>query len=360
MMNRTRESLDRSPLLVFYELTRACDLACLHCRASAQAKPAPGELSPTESLRLVEQLAEFPDRPMLVLTGGDPLKRADIYDLTRRAVSLGIETSVTPSATPLLTSDAVLALREAGATRLAISIDGADAVTHDANRGVPGSFQHSLQMLRVAKRAGFSTQVNTTLTPANVDQVERMGDRFAELGIALWSVFFLVPVGRAEDAERLDANACEAAFSRLLAQSRRGLFAVKTTEAPHYRRFTAQAMRAQSRGHRPAANAGRYRSLGINDGKGTLFVGHRGEIHPSGFLPLDCGRFPGTSLVDAYQNSPVFRQLRDPDALGGKCGVCDFRKLCGGSRARAYAMTGDPMTAEPDCAYLPPRWMSHA
>ncbi len=302
-------------------------------------------------MRLIDQLSEFPDSPMLILTGGDPLKRADIYELIEYAVGSGLEVSITPSATPLVNRDSIRRLRDAGISRMAISVDGADARTHDTNRGVTGIFDHSMNILRIARELGVETQINTTLTPDNVDQIEAMGEQFAKLNIALWSVFFLIPVGRAIEMARLSADECEKAFARLHTQSRWRSFLVKTTEAPHYRRFVIQnspkKLESSRRGFIPA---------GVNDGKGVMFVSHTGEIYPTGFLPIHCGEFPRQSVVDVYQNSPTFKMLRDADQLQGKCGVCEFRNVCGGSRARAFAVSGSPMAAEPDCSYIPPRW----
>lgn len=346
---RSRKSFDHSPMLVFYELTRACDLVCLHCRACAQKLRDPDELDTAQSKLLIDQLGEFPNPPMLILTGGDPLKRDDIYELIEYAVGSGIDVSITPSATPLVNRDSIRRLRDAGISRMAISVDGADAATHDTNRGVTGSFDHSMNVLRIAREIGVETQINTTLTPANVDQIERMGELFGKLDIALWSVFFLIPVGRATRLERLDADACEAAFARLHAQARTQPFMLKTTEAPHYRRHviqnTVRTSEAAPRGFIPA---------GVNDGKGVMFVSHTGEIFPTGFLPIPCGVFPRDGILDVYQNSPTFRMLRDSDRLEGKCGGCEFRNVCGGSRARAFAVTGNAMAEEPDCNYLPP------
>lgn len=353
---RTRPNLADSPLLVFYEVTQACDLVCTHCRACAQADAHPDELSTEQSLRLIEQLAEFPTPPTLILTGGDPLKRRDVFELIEHAVWMGLETSITPSATPLVTPAAIERLHRAGVRRMAISIDGATAATHDGVRGVAGSFDRSLRILAQARDAGISTQVNTTLTPATIEQIEPLADLLAERHIAMWSVFFLVPVGRAEHAPRLTARQCEAAFARLWEQSQRQPYLIKTTEAPHYRRFLLQR-RQEMASHNAVVAAGSpppaFKSLYVNDGKGVMFVSHRGDIHPSGFLPIDCGRFPRDSVVRAYQSSPVFRTLRDADLLQGKCHVCEFRSVCGGSRARAYAVTGDPLAEEPDCDYIP-------
>lgn len=345
----------RSPLLAFYEVTQACDLVCQHCRACAQTRPNPGELTTDQSLQLISQLADFPTRPLLVLTGGDPLKRADIYRLIRHGVQLGLDVSITPSATPLVTPDAVAKLREAGISRMAISLDGADAATHDATRGVAGSFDRSLEILTEAGRQGISLQVNTTLTPGNVTQIDRMADLLARHGIAMWSVFFLVPVGRAGAMNRLNAEQCEDAFATLWHQSQCQPYVIKTTEAPHYRRFLVQHRLPKSE-QGETATANRFFSQGVNDGKGVMFISHAGIVHPSGFLPLVCGVFPLQNVVSIYQNSPVFRGLRDPDRLSGKCRACEFRRVCGGSRARAYAVTGDAFAAEPDCAYQPSGW----
>ena len=349
---RSRKSFDHSPMLVFYELTQACDLVCLHCRACARADPDPAELSTADSKRLVDQLTEFPEPPMLILTGGDPLKRRDIFELIRYAVGRGLEVSITPSATPLVTRNAIGRLRDAGISRLAISIDGADAATHDANRGVAGSFDCSLKILRDAKEMGVETQINTTLTPANFDQIETMADRFAEFDIALWSVFFLIPVGRASEMKRLNAEECEQAFARLWRQSKQQSYMIKTTEAPHYRRYVIQN-RTKTKANQPVVRP-TFIPAGVNDGKGVMFVSHTGTIHPTGFLPITCGVFPLQSVVQVYRQSPIFRSLRDSNFLEGKCGVCEFRNVCGGSRARAYGVSGNLFAEEPDCSYIPP------
>lgn len=351
---RTRKSFDHSPMLVFYELTRACDLVCLHCRACSQSESDPRELTTAQSRKLIDQLTLFPQPPMLILTGGDPLKRADIYGLIRYAVNAGLEVSITPSPTPLVNRDSIARLRDAGISRMAISVDGADAETHDRNRGVAGSFDHSMDVLRIASELGVQTQINTTLTPANVHQIEAMADLFATLDIVLWASFFLIPVGRAVEMARLDAQQCEDAFERLYAQSKRQPYMIKTTEACHYRRFLVQNAPKKSEGGSPQ----RFVTAGVNDGKGVMFVSHIGEIYPTGFLPVQCGKFPEQSVVDVYQNSTTFKTLRDADQLKGKCGYCEFRNLCGGSRARAYGVTGDMMAEEPDCIYIPPAYPS--
>jgi radical SAM protein len=341
-----------SPLLVFYEVTQACDLVCRHCRACAQTEPRPGQLTTEQSLRLVDQLTGFPSSPMLILTGGDPFKRADIFQLVEHAASSGIDVSITPSPTPLVTAEAIHRLRRAGISGMGISIDGADAQTHDATRGVAGSFDRSLRILADARAEGIPMQVNTTITPLNVGQIDRMAELLAEFGIRMWSAFFLVPTGRACDAARLSAEQYEAAFGRLWRQSQRQAYAIKTTEAMHYRRFMIQ-QQARERNRGATGKRPAFASHSVNDGKGVMFIGHAGAIQPSGFMPLVCGVFPRDHVVRVYQESPIFRGLRDPERLEGKCSVCEFRHLCGGSRARAFALTGNPFAEEPDCVYIP-------
>jgi radical SAM protein len=352
-----RSDLDQSPLIAFYELTRACDLVCKHCRASAQSSPSSFELSTEKSRQLIHQLTEFPRPPALVLTGGDPLKRTDIFDLVDYAVKRRLEVAITPSATPLVTADALARLRDAGIARMAISLDGADAATHDAIRGVAGSYRRTWEIMADARSLAIPLQVNTVLTPDNVDQIERLADQLDQQGIVLWSLFFLVPVGRAANARRLNAKNCEAVFERIWQQSQRRGYRIKTTEAPHYRRFVLQKLRLAGAENAAAdmvtRRYSRFSALGINDGKGIMFINHLGLISPSGFLPLYCGTFPRDHLVQVYQTSPVFRALRDAARLEGKCRLCEYRNICGGSRARAYAVTGNPYDQEPDCAYTP-------
>lgn len=351
----TRADFARGPMVVFYETTRACDLACTHCRADAQRTCHPDELTTAEAERLIEQLAVFPKPPLLVLTGGDPLKRHDVFDLIAEARHAGLTVAMTPSATPLVTTDAVNRLHHAGLHRLAVSLDGADAATHDGFRGVHGSFARTFQILADARACGLPLQVNTTITRHNVHQLDAMADLLAGEGVVLWSVFFLIPTGRATSDQRITPQQYEEVFAKLAAHTKRQPYAIKTTEAPHYRRFLIQQM-----GLRPtptAADAPSPKYIGTNDGKGVMFISHTGEIYPSGFLPVKCGQFPFDSVVRVYQDSVLFRALRDGDGLFGKCGACEFRNVCGGSRARAYGVTGDPLAAEPDCTYHPPAWI---
>lgn len=355
--NYTNADFDHSPLMFYYEVTQACDLICEHCRASAQKEPSEGELSHEQSLALIDQVATFPKQPTMVMTGGDPLKRADIFDLIRHATGKGLQVALTPSATPLATLDAFQNAYDAGVRRLGISLDGSDAETHDAFRGWSGSFERTMEMLANARRMEMAVQVNTSVTQRNVHQIDALAELLADQGIAMWSVFFLIPVGRGLEQKRVSPDQYEEVFEKLWHYARTKPYGVKTTEAPHYRRYVLERQGDPLAGPGGRTDDGSHRGhrapLGVWDGRGVMFVSNLGEIYPAGFLPLVCGRFPEVSVVDAYQNHPTFRSLRDYDNFKGKCGICEYRHICGGSRARAYAVTGDATESEPDCVYEP-------
>lgn len=350
---------DRSPFLVIWEVTEACDLACLHCRASAVPRRHPLELKTAEGYALLAQIRAF-GNPLMVFTGGDPLKRPDLFQLLEESVRIGLRTTVTPSATSLLTSEVVQHFHRIGVSRMAISLDGPDAESHDSFRQVPGSFQLSLSALKEAHRIGLETQVNTTVTRLNLNSLLRIAEVVASQGAKMWSVFFLVATGRAERSDDVSAEDYESVFQLLYQLSRTVPFDIKTTEAQHYRRYVAQRKKAEGaiqKTQRPPAIIARQ--AGINDGKGFVFISHLGEIYPSGFLPISAGNVRHDSLIEVYRNSPLFLSLRDSSRLGGKCGVCEFHNLCGGSRSRAYAFTGDYLAEDPRCTYLPRAAAAH-
>jgi AdoMet-dependent heme synthase len=349
------------PFIAIWETTQACDLACVHCRACAQPLRSPLELSTKEAERLIDEIADL-QVPVFVLTGGDPLKRPDIYELVGYAAQCGVRISLTPSATPLLTKDAIGKLKDAGLARLAVSLDGSTAEIHDAFRRVRGSYDWTLDAIQWARELGLPVQINTTITRRNLAGFDAMVRLLDALDIVLWSVFFLVPTGRGQTADLISAEEFEGVFEKLDELSRRASFDIKTTEAQHYRRYVAQR-RAELRRMKipfarpsisPQTSDGIGRApRGINDGKGFVFISHQGEVFPSGFLPLAAGNIRTQSLKEIYRHSQLFTALRDTSNLKGKCGVCEFREICGGSRARAYALAGDPFAEEPCCVYQP-------
>lgn len=312
-------------------------------------KPQPGQLDAASSRNLVEQLATFDRKPIVVFTGGDPCKREDLVDLVGLANDRGIKPSLAPAATPLLSEAKLAELKAAGLQRVAISLDGPDRESHEALRRVPGSFDDSLGAIERCRDTDLGLQINTTVTRHNLGRLSEMADAVEAAGAVMWSVFFLVPVGRGLREQRISPEQYEEVFAFLHEQAGHRPFAIKTTEAPFYRRFVLQRKGDPQRGPARAP-------LGINDGKGVLFVAHDGGVQPSGFLDLRCGTFPRDSVVEVYREHPTFRALRDPDRLAGKCGACEFRHICGGSRARAFALTGDPLAEEPDCVYRPNGW----
>jgi len=359
-MNPQLQTVDfnERPFIAIWEVTQACDLACVHCRASAQPERHPEELTTAEGKELIDQIASW-KVPVFVLTGGDPIKRPDLFELIRYARTVGVRVSLTPSATPLLTRDVVVRLKEAGLARLAVSMDGASAATHDAFRGLSGSFARTLDAVRWANEVDLPVQINTTFSRRNIGEIDQIVSLMEELRIALWSVFFLVPTGRGKLNDLLSAEEFEGVFEKLHQLSRSATFDIKTTEAQHYRRFVLQNKVAEKRSGIMPSEArvskdeiGRA-PRGLNDGKGFVFISHKGEVFPSGFLPLSAGSIREQPLETIYRESPLFRNLRDVSQLEGKCGACEFKQICGGSRARAYALTGNPLGEEPCCAYVP-------
>jgi AdoMet-dependent heme synthase len=366
---------DESPFLAIWEVTQSCDLACKHCRAAAQPIPHPDQLSTSEGKALIDQIAAM-HVPIFVFTGGDPLKRADVFELIRYAAGKGVQVALTPSATPLLTREAIQKLKDAGLVRLGISLDGSTPAIHDAFRGLPGAWARTIQAIEWANEAGIPIQVHTTISRHNADDLDNLCTLFEKLAIVMWNVFFLVPVGRGQLADLLSGEEFEQVFAKIYELSHRVNFQIKTTEAMHYRRYLLQHNLEERRighghAHAHAAAAGyepgtptadaKTRSMGwatrrVNDGKGFLFVSHVGNVYPSGFLPIHAGNIREAPLAEIYRNAPIFKALRDSSRLEGKCGACEYKEICGGSRARAYALTGDPLAPEPRCIYQPRNW----
>ncbi len=358
----------QSPFVVIWETTRACDLACKHCRAEAVPERDPRELSFEEGKRLLEKVREF-GPCVFVLSGGDSLKRPDVVELVEHGVKLGLRMAITPATTPLATPDMLQRLKDAGLSRLAVSLDGSTPEIHDAFRRVDGSFQWGLDILEQSHRIGLSTQVNTVIARHNLDDFDNLIALMSRLGIVFWEVFFLVPMGRARPQDVASAEEFEAVFERMYEISKSVPFDLRATAAPQFQRVVLQHKVAERRaGERTDAadvltdgvafsqadGIGRARS--VNDGDGFMFISHTGEIFPSGFLPIPAGNVRTHDLVDVYRNSPLFTALRNRSLIKGKCGSCEYLNVCGGSRARAFAVTGDFLEAEPFCAHIPAKY----
>lgn len=365
-------NFDLAPFTVAWEVTRACAFACRHCRAEAQPQRDPRELTTGEAFHLLDQIKRFGD-PILVITGGDPMMRRDLYDIIRYAVQKGLRAALTPTTTRLVTPKALARVKEAGVRRVAISIDGPSAEAHDAFRAFRGSFRLARGIAQNIVAAGLSLQINTTVSRYNLHLLEEMMKLVADLGAVQWSLFFLVPTGRATAADMISPKEHEQVFHWLYGLSREAPFDIKSTAAPAYRRVIIQREREKGRpadvsGKTPRTLAGagyRYEdgldrpARGVNDGRGFCFVSHTGDVCPSGFLPLAAGNVRQQSVVNIYHYAPLFRNLRDPERLKGRCGRCEFRHVCGGSRARAYAVTGDYLAPDPSCVHEPGEGRHH-
>lgn len=423
---------NRNPFIVVWEITRACALHCLHCRAEAQHKRHPDELTTAEGKRLLDEIQRM-DSPIFVFTGGDPLLREDLFELAEYGKSIGLRVSLTPSATPRVTEAAMCRASEIGLDRWAFSLDGSTAAIHDRFRGAPGSFELTMRSLSMLKKLGMPLQINTTVCVHNKQDLPRIADMLTEMGVVMWSVFFLVPTGRGKSEDMISPAESEEILHWLAELGERVPYGVKTTAAPFYRRVLAQRGQASRGGHpgrasladaalgaealrnaplgsvHPGAAAERMLGVpelatltgkrphaaqapaageegsqplaasfgssgspfgagdgkaamraprGVTDGSGFVFISHTGEVSPSGFLPLPCGNVRDRSLADIYRDHPVFTAIRNPDLYTGKCGVCEYRQMCGGSRARAYTAMGDYMGSDPSCVYQPPGWLA--
>jgi radical SAM protein len=353
-------------MLVFWETTRACLLACKHCRASATPGALPGELTHDEGIAFIDSIAGFGrPHPILVLTGGDCLLRPDIFELVEHATSLGIPTALSPSVTPMLTPEAIDKIVASGVKAVSISLDGATAETHEGVRGIPGHFPATVAAIRQLKRAGLTVQINTTVMAGNVHEMPDIAALLAAMDVDVWEVFFLVHVGRGVAEGALDASEHEDVCHLLYDASQHG-FIVRTVEAPFFRRVVASRREGG-----PTPDTDLYRKVSLRmtdlmgpathkvsahtaatrDGKGIVFVAHDGDVYPAGFLPLKLGNVRETPLADIYRDHPDLKAIRAA-TFSGRCGVCQFADMCGGSRARAWAATGDVLAEDPACAFL--------
>jgi radical SAM protein len=348
----------QAPFLVIWEVTRACALACVHCRADAIHCRDPRELSTEEGFRLIDQVRAFGERPPLfVLTGGDPMRRPDLERLVAYAAASGLTVALTPSGTAAATRARLSALKDAGLSRVAVSLDGPTPEAHDAFRGVRGSYHWTMRIIDAAVELGLPLQINSTISRRTLPDFEAMAARVAELPVTLWALFFLIQTGRGASLEQITDLECERLLHRLYDLSLTSPFGIKTTEAPHYQRVVWQREQERLPDGAPLPSTNRRRQLraprSVNDGNGFVFVDHTGNICPSGFLPVQCGNVRSADLGAVYRDHEMFKRLRNPELLAGKCGQCPFREICGGSRSRAFASTGAVMASDPLCAYEP-------
>jgi radical SAM protein len=361
---------DERPILVFWETTKACLLSCKHCRAEAIDHPLPGELSRSESHAFIQSLGDFgKPYPVLILTGGDPLMKQGIFDIISAARERDIPVGFSPSVTPNLNAISVQKLKELGVSTVSVSLDGATPHSHEGIRGVSNHFVHTLDAMKLLVSHGFKVQVNTTVMKNNVLELPLIAKILKETGVSIWEVFFLIKVGRGTFVEEIPRDAYEDVMHFLYDASKYDLI-VRTVEAPFFRRVVSWRKAGELPPmYAPGAlyaklstqlkqllgepsSSPRAQSVGTRDGKGVVFVAHDGSVYPSGFLPYSLGNIRTTPLVRIYRESPILRAIRNA-AFRGRCGVCEYRDDCGGSRARAYAAYGDLLAEDPACVYAP-------
>jgi radical SAM protein len=380
LIRQPRYDLGDRPFLVIWETTRACDLACRHCRAEASPVHDPDELTTSEARSLIDQVEAFGvPRPLFIMTGGDPFKRSDIFELVTYASDRGLPVAVSPSGTPLLTAANLQRLKAAGAKAISLSLDGSTAEIHDDFRRVAGSYNWTVSGWKEAQAVGLKIQINSTVTRANVHDLPRLFALVRSIGAMTWSLFFLVPTGRGRIEDEISPADYEAVMNFLYDASK--YIGLKTTEGHHYKRVVLQRAALEARGLcadqymaldglyytlrdalqevtrgealPPPADHMRRTPMHVNSADGFVFISLKGEVCPSGYLPVVAGNVRQTSLADIYRDSPLFRVLRDKAQLKGRCGRCEYRAICGGSRSRAYGMTGDLLAEETFCSYEP-------
>lgn len=348
---------DGSPLcrLIAWEVTRSCNLACRHCRAEAHPEPYPGELDTVEAKALIDTFPQV-GNPIIIFTGGDPMLRPDVYELAAYAKERGLRCVMSPNGT-LITPEKARRIAEAGIQRCSISIDGPDAASHDAFRGMPGAFSAALRGIEDLKRAGVAFQINTTVTKSNLEDFKKIFDLCERVGAAAWHIFLLVPMGRASDLEEevITAQEYEDVLHWFYDFRKTTRMHLKATCAPQYYRILRQRARAEGVPVTPAIFGMDAMTRGCLGGTGFCFISHVGQVQPCGYLTLDCGNVRETPFPEIWRHAKPFLQFRDQANYKGKCGVCEFHNVCGGCRARAWSMHGDYLEEEPLCVYQPRR-----
>lgn len=361
MHGHVARDYSQTPVNIYWEMTQACGLACRHCRAEAMPLPHPDELSHPEGLAFIDQILDFGHPlPQLILTGGDPLQRADLFPLIDYAVSKGIGVSITPAATGLLTREMIAELKAHGVDGLGLSLDAATAAAHDGIRGVPGTFDRTMQALGWAQELGMPVQVNTLAAQETGAQIPAVYELIKPFGVKRWSLFFLISVGRGKVLQPMEAAEAEELMRWVYRTSQESApMILSTTEAPSYRRVVIEEMRAEGMTGEEIRRSPNARGFGIRDGHGIVFVSNTGDICPAGFLPVTTGNVRRDNLASVYRDGSLFQVLHNPEEFAGRCGLCEYHTICGGSRARAYAATGDPLETDPLCTHEPKRTMHH-
>jgi heme b synthase len=340
--------------LVAWELTRSCNLACIHCRAAAQDRPYEGELSTAECKRVMDEIAQVAPQPIIILTGGEPLLRPDVFEIAQYGNSKNFRMTMATNGT-LLSGDVVKKMMDSGIQRISISLDGAAAGSHDAFRKFPGAFEGALRGIAAAREAGLDFQVNTTITHANLDEFPKIHELVVSLGAVAHHIFMLVPMGRGRDlaVDAISAENYEKALHWFYEQKDKAPLQLKATCAPHYYRILRQRAREDGREITFQTFGLDAVTRGCLGGTGFVFISHVGQVQPCGYLEVDSGNVREKSFQDIWENSPVFRDLRDLKKYRGKCGGCEYIRVCGGCRARAFESTGDYLAEEPLCLYRP-------
>lgn len=341
------------PRLIAWEVTRTCNLSCVHCRAASVDKPYPNELTTDECLKFLDDVASFA-KPIIILTGGEPLLRSDIFTIARYGDSLGLRMTLATNGT-LLTREIVNEMSKANIQRVSISIDGATAESHDAFRKVKGAFENSLRGIEMLKEGGLPFQINTTITKANLHELPAVQKLAESLGAVAHHIFLIVPTGRGKDLkdQEIDATEYEKALHWFYEQRKKTKLQLKATCAPHYYRILRQ--RAREEGEKVTFKTHGLDAVtrGCLGGIGFCFVSHVGDVQPCGYLELNCGNIRNSPFPEIWKNSEIFAALRDFSSYNGKCGNCEYVKVCGGCRARAYEATGNFLGPEPLCTYQP-------
>nr|WP_295975257.1 TIGR04053 family radical SAM/SPASM domain-containing protein [uncultured Bacillus sp.] len=358
--------MNQNPFVVIWEMTRSCSLKCLHCQLKTQTDREPDELTFREGMRLIDEITEM-DNPLLVLTGGDVFSRSDFFDLAQYGIDKGLKVAISTSATSNVTKEVMQRAKDIGISKWSFYLDGPDVHSHDALCGVPGTFDLTMHSLSYLKEIGISRQINTVVSKINYDKIREMAKLVRTLDICLWNIIMLVPTPGNSEIPPLSASEHELFFQWLYDFSTNVPFPIKTTYGQHYQRVviqnkmrqlqldshTLEYQKALLEGPEGVKRLLNYAPCVLNDGKGTLYINHNGDVYPSRIMPIKAGNVKDELLEVIYCYSPLFKKLKNPDLLKGKCAVCEFHYVCGGNRSRAYNMTGDYLESDPYCVYMP-------